>query len=197
MLFAVPLGTGYADLQFVTYAEMRRARFCLCPRGIAPTTRRLFESVALGCVPVLLADDLHVPFEDVVAVDDFVVRVKEKCAPWLPQILDEIDGAAWARRFDAMRGAAGGRRLLYLGEPRDAFASAMDLLRVKFLDHLPAPRRGTYATEKPKRRAAGLPPVPRWWYLTEEAEAKVVSTCGKVALKMAEERLGFRFEQHA
>ena len=109
--------------------------------------------IALGCVPVLLADDLHVPFEALLDVDAFVVRVKEKCAPWLPQILDEIDGAGWAARFEAMRGAGGGRRLLYLGEPGDAFASAMDMLKLKFLDHLPGPVRGTYATPEAGTRA--------------------------------------------
>lgn len=45
-----------------TLAGMDRARFCLCPRGITPGTRRVFEALARGCIPVVVSDNWVLPF---------------------------------------------------------------------------------------------------------------------------------------
>jgi len=39
-----------------TAQRFQRSRFCLVPSGDTPTTRRLFDALAAGCVPVILAD---------------------------------------------------------------------------------------------------------------------------------------------
>jgi len=129
---------SHADLMRVTYGDMARVRFCLCPLGIAPTTRRLFESVAAGCIPVVVADGLHVPFEETVDVDSVVVRVREKCAPWMPELLDAIEADTtsangYAARVAALHGPAG-QSLQYLGGTarHDAFHAIMRELKIKF-----------------------------------------------------------------
>lgn len=38
--------------------------FCLCPKGASSYTSRVFESLFAGCVPVLLSDDVRLPFGD-------------------------------------------------------------------------------------------------------------------------------------
>ena len=46
-----------------TYSEnLRRSIFCLCPRGFAVWSPRVYESVLSGCIPVILADGMHLPF---------------------------------------------------------------------------------------------------------------------------------------
>jgi hypothetical protein len=35
--------------------EVRQSLFCLCPRGFASWSRRLFDSIQLGCIPVIIA----------------------------------------------------------------------------------------------------------------------------------------------
>ena len=43
---------------------MRQSTFCLVPRGDTPSSRRVFDAVAAGCIPVLIADDYTPPFEE-------------------------------------------------------------------------------------------------------------------------------------
>lgn len=35
--------------------EVRQSLFCLCPRGFASWSRRLFDAIQLGCIPVIIA----------------------------------------------------------------------------------------------------------------------------------------------
>lgn len=46
--------------------EMRRSAFCLTPLGYSTWNVRTFEALMLGCVPVILADDTVLPFEDAI-----------------------------------------------------------------------------------------------------------------------------------
>ena len=43
---------------------MRQSTFCLVPRGDTPSSRRVFDAVAAGCIPVLIANDYTPPFEE-------------------------------------------------------------------------------------------------------------------------------------
>lgn len=44
-----------------TAAAMRNSTFCLVPRGITATSRRLYEALGSGCVPVLVSDAFALP----------------------------------------------------------------------------------------------------------------------------------------
>ena len=43
-------------------ADMRRSRYCAVAAGDTPTTGRLYDAIACGCVPILLTDDVQLPF---------------------------------------------------------------------------------------------------------------------------------------
>ena len=45
-----------------TRRRMRQCRFCLVPRGITPSSRRLYEALAAKCVPVVVSDRFVVPY---------------------------------------------------------------------------------------------------------------------------------------
>lgn len=49
-------------LKQLTGAEMAGARFCAIAAGDTPSTGRLYDSIACLCVPVILVDDLQLPF---------------------------------------------------------------------------------------------------------------------------------------
>ena len=46
-----------------TGAAMRNSTFCLVPEGLTATTRRLYEALQAGCIPVLLSAHSSLPFE--------------------------------------------------------------------------------------------------------------------------------------
>jgi len=50
------------------------AHFCLVPRGRGWWTVRLFEAIHAGCIPVLLSDEVELPFSDFLSWDTFSVK---------------------------------------------------------------------------------------------------------------------------
>eukprot|EP00913_Durusdinium_trenchii_P006778 g6370.t1 len=53
---------------------MGNAHFCLVPRGRGWWTVRLFESFYAGCIPVLLSDDVELPFQEFLSWETFSVK---------------------------------------------------------------------------------------------------------------------------
>ena len=51
--------------------DLHRAQFCLAPEGWHAWSPRVYEAVVAGCVPVLISDDLELPFERWLSYDDF------------------------------------------------------------------------------------------------------------------------------
>jgi hypothetical protein len=75
------------------YAELTKAsKFVLCPRGISPSSIRLFETMRMGRVPVILSDD-WVPSVGP-RWEQFSLRVAERDLASLPRLLEERESAA-------------------------------------------------------------------------------------------------------
>jgi hypothetical protein len=69
------------------YLVMKESFFILCPRGIGPCSYRLFETMQLGRVPVIISDQwVEIPGID---WDKISIRVSEAMIDQLPQILRE------------------------------------------------------------------------------------------------------------
>eukprot|EP00897_Mesotaenium_endlicherianum_P002125 jgi/Mesen1/1940/ME000146S01018 len=81
------------------YEDMQRSIFCLCPLGWAPWSPRIVESLVFGCIPVIIADDIVLPFEDVIPWSEIAVFVPEKDVPQLDSIL----AAVGPKRIAAMQ----------------------------------------------------------------------------------------------
>lgn len=89
--------------------SLRRSKFVLCPRGMSPSSLRLFETMKAARVPVVIADEWVPPRR--VAWDRFVIRVGERDVAAIPQILASEAGSfgeraraaheAWQEHFDA------------------------------------------------------------------------------------------------
>ncbi|KAG4979882.1 hypothetical protein AAZX31_12G076500 [Glycine max] len=71
-------------------SEIARSVFCLCPLGWAPWSPRLVESVALGCVPVIIADGIRLPFISAVKWPEISITVAEKDVGRLAEILERV-----------------------------------------------------------------------------------------------------------
>ena len=60
-----------------TYIEdMMSSVFCLCPEGWHAWNPRPYQAVMLGCIPVLLSEEIELAFEEVLDYSKFMVRVR-------------------------------------------------------------------------------------------------------------------------
>ncbi|XP_073145473.1 probable glucuronoxylan glucuronosyltransferase IRX7 [Henckelia pumila] len=71
-------------------SEIGRSTFCLCPLGWAPWSPRLVESVELGCVPVIIADGIRLPFSSAVPWSEISLTVAEYNIANLGKILEHV-----------------------------------------------------------------------------------------------------------
>ncbi|KAJ4959390.1 hypothetical protein NE237_026501 [Protea cynaroides] len=72
------------------YEDLQRAVFCLCPLGWAPWSPRLAESLIFGCIPVIIADEIVLPFSDTIPWKEIGIFVAEEDIPKLDTILTSI-----------------------------------------------------------------------------------------------------------
>ncbi|KAK7343795.1 hypothetical protein VNO77_12830 [Canavalia gladiata] len=54
---------------------MRTSEFCLHPAGDTPTSCRLFDAIQSLCIPVIVSDNIELPFEGMVDYSEFAVFV--------------------------------------------------------------------------------------------------------------------------
>ena len=64
---------------------MGRSLFCLAPRGITPWTIHLYVALLAGCIPVILSDDLEVPFQELLEWPEFSIK-------WPAEKISELYG---------------------------------------------------------------------------------------------------------
>lgn len=72
---------------------MRNAEFCLHPAGDTPTSCRLFDAIVSLCIPVIVSDNIELPFEGMIDYTEFsvFVAVQDALQPnWLVKHLNGI-----------------------------------------------------------------------------------------------------------
>ncbi|XP_021752272.1 probable arabinosyltransferase ARAD1 [Chenopodium quinoa] len=59
---------------------MRKSIFCLSPAGDTPSSARLFDAIFSGCIPVIVSDELELPFEGIIDYRKMAVFVSSNDA---------------------------------------------------------------------------------------------------------------------
>ena len=60
------------------YAEqLKKSIFYLAPAGFAPWSARIYEAIHYGCIPVIIADTIVLPFDDQLPWKDFSIKISE------------------------------------------------------------------------------------------------------------------------
>lgn len=67
--------TSIAAFQSAT-SGMQNSKFCLNLAGDTPSSNRLFDSIVSHCVPVIISDEIEMPFEDFLDYTTFCLFVK-------------------------------------------------------------------------------------------------------------------------
>lgn len=84
---------GEEEQYWFRYADaIKRSKFILCPRGLGVSTVRLFDTMRMGRVPVILSDDWVEPIGPL--WESFSVRLPEKELARVPSLLEEREGEA-------------------------------------------------------------------------------------------------------
>ncbi|XP_015697732.1 probable glucuronosyltransferase Os03g0107900 [Oryza brachyantha] len=56
------------------FKHLRNAKFCLAPRGESSWTLRFYESFFVECVPVILSDEVELPFQNVIDYTEVSIK---------------------------------------------------------------------------------------------------------------------------
>jgi len=57
--------------------DMHNSQFCLVLQGDTPSSRRLFDAMVTGCIPVFTGTKYSMPFENLIPYDRFSIRIDE------------------------------------------------------------------------------------------------------------------------
>ena len=111
--------------------ELADSKMCLAPPGYALWTPRLTEAIVVGCVPLVIGDDIELPFERLVDYRSVAVRVKEERTGILASVLEGVDDSVLEMKRANIQNVW--KRFVYNepSQPGDAFDSIMQLLAQK------------------------------------------------------------------
>ncbi|GER33475.1 exostosin family protein [Striga asiatica] len=89
-------GTAGEGGKAAAQAGMRKSIFCLSPAGDTPSSARLFDAIVSRCIPVIVSDELELPFEGILDYRKIAVFVSSSDAlqpGWLLSYLRTISPA--------------------------------------------------------------------------------------------------------
>ncbi|ONK73873.1 uncharacterized protein A4U43_C03F450 [Asparagus officinalis] len=85
---------------------MASSKFCLNIAGDTPSSNRLFDAIVSHCVPVIISDDIELPFEDILDYSEFSVFVRASDSVkkgFLVKLLRGIDRDEWIKMWKRLQ----------------------------------------------------------------------------------------------
>uniref|UniRef100_A0A7N0VE48 Exostosin GT47 domain-containing protein n=1 Tax=Kalanchoe fedtschenkoi TaxID=63787 RepID=A0A7N0VE48_KALFE len=85
---------------------MASSKFCLSVAGDTPSSNRLFDAIASHCVPVIVSDEIKLPFEDQLNYAEFSLRVGAGDAlkeGHILNLLRRIKRDEWTRMWERLK----------------------------------------------------------------------------------------------
>jgi len=102
---------------------MGSSKFCLNIAGDTPSSNRLFDAIVSHCVPVIISDEIELPFEDVLDYSKFCVFVwaSDAVRPgFLLNLLRGIERDEWTKMWGKLKEVAHHFEYQYPSQPGDA-----------------------------------------------------------------------------
>lgn len=91
-----------------TTQGMRSSKFCLHIAGDTPSSNRLFDAIASHCVPVIVSDDIELPYEDVLDYSEFCIFVSSSNAikkDFLLRLVRGVTKEEWTKMWERLKEA--------------------------------------------------------------------------------------------
>ncbi|XP_077248927.1 putative arabinosyltransferase ARAD1 isoform X1 [Tasmannia lanceolata] len=85
---------------------MHSSKFCLNIAGDTPSSNRLFDAIASHCVPVIVSDEIELPYEDVLDYSKFCIIVRTSDAlkkGVLIKLIQSIGRDEWSRMWERLK----------------------------------------------------------------------------------------------
>lgn len=102
---------------------MASSKFCLNIAGDTPSSNRLFDAIATHCVPVIISDEIELPFEDVLDYSEFCIFVRASDAVkkgYLLNLLRGIERERWTKMWGRLKEIVKHYEYQYPSRPGDA-----------------------------------------------------------------------------
>ncbi|KAI3685105.1 hypothetical protein L6452_34339 [Arctium lappa] len=99
------------------------ANFCLNLAGDTPSSNRLFDAIASHCVPVIISDEIELPFEDVLDYSKFAIFVCGSDAVkkgYLMRLFRGVRREKWSEMWEILKQISPHFEYQYLSQPGDA-----------------------------------------------------------------------------
>lgn len=102
---------------------MHSSKFCLNIAGDTPSSNRLFDAIVSHCIPVIISNEIELPFEDVLDYSEFCVFVRASDAVkkgFLIKLIRGISREEWTRMWKRLKEVEGYFEFRYPSEKDDA-----------------------------------------------------------------------------
>ncbi|KAL2228118.1 UNVERIFIED_CONTAM: putative arabinosyltransferase ARAD1 [Sesamum indicum] len=137
---------------------MHSSKFCLNIAGDTPSSNRLFDAIASHCVPVIISDEIELPYEDILDYAEFCIFVRTSDAlkeKFLLNLIRNIRKEKWTRMWKRLKEIEHFYEFQYPSQENDAVQMIWQAISRK----VPAARRKThrdrrfYRMSLPRERA--------------------------------------------
>ncbi|KAJ7956398.1 Exostosin-like [Quillaja saponaria] len=102
---------------------MALSKFCLNIAGDTPSSNRLFDAIVSHCVPVIISDEIELPFEDILDYSEFCLFVRATDAVkngYLLNLLRSIKRDKWTKMWERLQDIVQHFEYQYPSQPGDA-----------------------------------------------------------------------------
>lgn len=85
---------------------MHSSKFCLNIAGDTPSSNRLFDAIASHCVPVIISDEIELPYEDVLDYSQFCIFIRTSDAlkeKFLINLIRSIKRDEWTKMWKKLQ----------------------------------------------------------------------------------------------
>jgi hypothetical protein len=133
---------------------MRSSKFCLHPAGDTPSSCRLFDAIVSHCVPVIVSDQIELPFEDEIDYSQFSLffSFKEALQPgYMVDQLRKVPKQKWTEMWRQVKNISHHYEFQYPPKREDA----VNMLWRQVKHKLPGVRLSIHRTRRLK--------ISDWW----------------------------------
>ncbi|KAI4368490.1 hypothetical protein MLD38_017043 [Melastoma candidum] len=157
--------TGYDDVHYehsfattdsikMSTQGMRSSKFCLHPAGDTPSSCRLFDAIVSHCIPVIVSDQIELPYEEEIDYSRFSIffSVKEALQPgFMVDQLRQFPKERWVEMWNTLKNVSRHFEFQYPPKKEDA----VDMLWKQVQHKLPDIALGIHRSQRLK--------IPDWW----------------------------------